>query len=430
MFTRRIMTGPARRRGLARAAFLLVIATISFAAGVASSKIRASRPPLRRGPASPAGVAARPPMGPRAAVPQPRPKAAAAELEVLPMPGEFEKQAALLLGTHEVVFFSSQLFVDIVAAVHKDIRVVCLVADEGEIDLAKRLLAQAGLPKNAAQFINLPMDTPWVRDYGPLFVQRRDRSVAIVNLDYREWGSKEDRGLDDNMPNLFGELLGLPVVDAPLTMSGGNLLSNGDGLCVTTVAAAIALRKEFKGGEAVAVTEEEMQPVLEAFGKYFGFRKWICFNVLKGEPTGDVDMFVTFTAPDVAVVSRLDPAVDAVNAAVLDEAAAKLAGVQTSRGPMRVYRIPMPPRQEGRWRSYNNVVFANGTLLMPRYADEDPEMLAEAMYLYARLLPGWKIVGVGADSLTTVNGFLHCITRNVPWFVPPPKASKAFEADG
>ena len=39
------------------------------------------------------------------------------------------------------------------------------------------------------------------------------------------------------------------------------------------------------------------------------------------------------------------------------------------------------------------------------------------MDLYARLLPGWKIVPIDMDAMVGRQGYLHCLTRNVPAFV-------------
>jgi len=347
---------------------------------------------------------------------------------VLPLTAEFDRQAALLLGAHELVTAHPQVFVSIAAAVHRNVRLVCLVAGSSEIALGRRLLDQARLPPTAIQFISLPMDTLWIRDHGPLFVRRADNSVVVVDLEYGAWALRADRRRDEEVPKVFAKLLGLPVVDVPLKLSGGNLLSNGEGVCVTTTAAAVALRAAFTAGQRATVSREETQAVMQVLGNSLGFHTWVCLDTLKGEPTGDVDMFVTLLAADVAVVGRLDPAADPVNAAILDDAAAKLAGAATSRGPMRVHRIPMPPPRKGKWRSYTNVVYANGVLLVPTFSDEPPGPQREALALYSRLLPGWRIVGIKSDGLERAEGLLHCLTRNVPWFVPPPKQPGASRA--
>ena len=42
----------------------------------------------------------------------------------------------------------------------------------------------------------------------------------------------------------------------------------------------------------------------------------------------------------------------------------------------------MPPHDDGRWRTYTNVVYANGTLLVPTYPGFCPELDAEALAVY------------------------------------------------
>ena len=99
---------------------------------------------------------------------------------------------------------------------------------------------------------------------------------------------------------------------------------------------------------------------------------------------------------------------------------------------MRVHRIPMEPGSDGVWRSYTNVIYANGVLLVPSFTDADQARQAKAMALYSRLLPGWKIESISCDSLCRNEGLLHCIARNIPIFVPlgSPLSDAEFADDG
>jgi hypothetical protein len=129
-------------------------------------------------------------------------------------------------------------------------------------------------------------------------------------------------------------------------------------------------------------------------------------------------MFLTFVAPDRVVVAQCDPAADAENARILDRTAEALSHVRTRTGPMQVYRVPMPPAKDGVWRSYTNVIFANGVLMVPTYSGVDPAVQARALAVYRKLLPGWKVVGINADAPASQGGSLHCVSLNVPGYVP------------
>jgi agmatine deiminase len=283
-----------------------------------------------------------------------------------------------------------------------------LVCDDAQIRAGRELLAKRGLPPEAVRFVRLPLNSMWVRDYGPLFVPHQDGSVCVAEGRYvQEDDVRGKRPHDDEVARLLGESLRLPVVSVPLQFEGGNLLSNGQGLCVSSVVLITENRQAGRGRAEIG----------KVLAEHFGFTSWAYVGRLVGEPSGHVDMFMTFLAPDVAVVGRYDPAVDAVNARVLDETAAILSGLRTARGPMKVYRIPMPPRRGEFWRTYTNVIFANGTLLVPTFKDVEPAIQEEALALYARLLPGWRVVGIHADSLEPSGGLLHCFSMHVPRYV-------------
>ena len=327
---------------------------------------------------------------------------------LLPPAAEFERQAALLLGCNELVRWHSRVFVNIVSAAYPTTRLIGLVGNEEELGIARRLVKEAHLPASSITFVMLPMDTMWVRDYGPLFTRRSDGAVVLVDSDYSEVDDQRERRADDASPKRFGEMLRLPVTELPLHLEGGNLLTNGDGICVSTT--SLITRNAGRGLDT--------QGIGRVLHDRFGFRTWVYLKALAGEPTGHADMFVTFLGRNVAVVGQVDPETDPANAKIMDEAAALLAGEKTSEGPMKVHRIPMPPNPDGQWRSYTNVIFANKTLLVPTYSDVDPAIQKQAFALYAGLLPDWKIVGIDADSLTEKRGILHCITMHVPGFVP------------
>jgi agmatine/peptidylarginine deiminase len=156
------------------------------------------------------------------------------------------------------------------------------------------------------------------------------------------------------------------------------------------------------------------QQVVDLLSKYYGFRQVSLLKPLLSEPTGHIDMFATFVAPNLVVVGQYDPKVDPVNADILDENAAVLAKGRTSFGPLRVVRIPMPSNHGGIWKTFTNVIYANGTLIMPTYGT-DLEAQKEAMGIYSRLLPDWEIVGVDATTVIKQRGSLRCLSINIPW---------------
>lgn len=349
-------------------------------------------------------------LRPQAAI---APEAAAAALPlpedaVYRLPAEFEQQQAVLLACHELLDEVPALFAEFVRETAGHVTVVALVSDMEEYRLARSILARYRVRGNHVRYVTCTHDTMWARDYGPFVVEHRDGSAAVIDAEY-----DFNRGSDDEVPSQLARHLQLPLVQVAMRIEGGNLLSNGRGLCIATE-------------ELLHVNSERSlteQAAAEVMRSCFGTTQLVLLEPLVGEMTGHVDMFATFTGPNTVIVAAIDPQVDPDNAAILDRNAAKLAAVRTPRGPMNVVRIPMGPHNDGVWRSYTNVIYANGLLLMPIYPGVDQSGQRQAMQTYAKLLPGWRIVGLDVRALSELGGALHCISMNLGP-APPPRGHR------
>ena len=317
-------------------------------------------------------------------------------MEQARLPGEFERQSALLISCDELLLRFPDLFADIARAVGDRVAIIALVNDDEEIDLAETLLANRNLKQVRLRFVRIRHNTIWARDYGPIVIEGNGRSW-LVDAAYSELNRAED----DQVPSMLGQSMRLPVLHTPLLLDGGNLLSNGRGLCITTTRILAN-----SGGRQ---TEEEVRHWM---AQCYGAAETLLLEPLAGEPTGHVDMFASFTSPGTVVVGWYDPLADPENSAILNRNAERLARLHMNGLPMDVQRIPMPPH-EGVWRTYANVVFANGTLLVPTYADKDPEGRQAALATYSRLLPGWNVAGVEASDIAEFGGALHCVILNL-----------------
>jgi len=316
--------------------------------------------------------------------------------------GDFERQSALLLGCNELEPLFPKEMIEIVAAIIERLPLVGIVDDEAQRRKVVTRLCDWGLPAHLMTFVKIPVQAMWVRDYGPQFVRRADGSVVILDAEYIQ----TDRPECDEAPEELASLLHVPVVKVPAWIEGGNLLSNGRGLCLTTNG---LVERNAKRG----LSPSDLGWILN---HYYGFEQAVVLDRLSWEPTGHVDMFATFTSPDTVVVGEYDAAVDPTNALILDRNAERLAGLQTSVGPLKVERIPMPTNAGSAWRTYTNVIYGNGVLLVPVYpGDEDPAARRQAFETYARLLPGWEIRGIDATRLIHQRGALRCLSANIPW---------------
>jgi agmatine/peptidylarginine deiminase len=316
-------------------------------------------------------------------------------------PGEFETQAALMLGLNEFLLHAPQIPVDIVSALIDHIPLIGIVTSEEQRRQAVMMLSDWGLPAHLLQFVFMPVRGMWVRDYGPTFARWSDGSVMVLDAEY----AGGDRPNDDRVPTDLASLLKVPVTHVPLAAEGGNILSNGRGLCLTSRA---LLERNMNRG----YREHEISAILS---DYYGFCSGMFLAPLKRELTGHVDMFATFVSSDVVMLGSYDPTMDAENARLLDRNAEALRGVSTRDGPLKVVRIPMPSNTDGVFRTYTNVVYANGRVLVPSYPEQDAELERKAMAVFAQVLPEWRIIPIDCEAMIRQCGALRCATLNIPW---------------
>lgn len=320
------------------------------------------------------------------------------------VPAEFEPQEALVLPMGLLAEEDPETLAGLVAGARRRTAVVGIVAGAAERARVEAILRSKGVPTANIQFAEIAHNTKWVRDYGPIFVWTDETHRAAVDAEYPEVG----RDADDIVPDKLAGRFHAKVLSAPIIFEGGNLLSNGQGLCVTTTSAI------FRNSDR----EDAEFRVCQFFRDCFGSQQTVFLEPLVGEQTGHVDMFACFAAPDLVLVGSYSPMEDALNAALLDRNAARLLGLSTPRGPLRVVRIPMPPHQDGVWRTYTNVVFANSVVLVPVYRGVDPTGREKALETFARLMPGWKVIGVESSSLIQGGGALRCVSAAVPLVAP------------
>jgi len=320
------------------------------------------------------------------------------------MPGEFEPQDAMIIGCSTLVREAPQVFLNIVRALYRRIRLIGLVENESGRTLASMLLATASLPQDAIQMVRIPASSMWVRDYGPTTVIDDRGGRYFLDFDRRHLRPANVQSATVELASI----LDTPRLPIELSLAGGNLLSNGDGVCVTS--STVILQN--------SAGDRKVEQIGTELCRYLGAQRWAYVSPLPGERTGHVDLICTFVSSDTLVVGRADPSEDADYASRLDKVADHMARVQTRSGPLRIVRIPMPSSRDTHSRSYTNVVFANGTLLVPLYPETDGHLDRIAMEIYSRLLPGWEIVGIDVSSFSHLNGALHCLTCNIPSAVP------------
>jgi agmatine/peptidylarginine deiminase len=278
-------------------------------------------------------------------------------------------------------------------------------------------------------YLGAPSDSFWLRDYGPLFV----RDVDDGDLSIEDAHYYPGRPNDDLIPQDFAARIGVPVSDFDLYFEGGNLLPNGGGLCLTS---SVVLDANPHVDEAF---------IRDMFREQLGCVELVIVEALRDAATGHVDMWLAWADHTTLLVGEYLPLQDAVNREIIERNVRKrltgLTDPETGE-PIEIVRIPMPtncpaeerpgnrdglespplasqwcahvPASERIWRSYLNVLFLNGTLLLPVY-EQDRTYEAEAIATWESF--GFNVIPLDADLIAPYQGEFHCVakTLDAPW---------------
>lgn len=302
--------------------------------------------------------------------------------------GEFEPVDDLVLSWDPGL---ERFLFDIIGAAWGQASITVLYAPGSDVQPLLDLLHASGLDGEELNWIEVPLSSIWVRDFGPILLRQADTWEA---LDFDYFGG----GDDDEVPGALSQIAHPPwrLERVELQLEGGNLLSDGRGRCITTV--------DTIDHNAGAYSEDEVKAIL---ADRAGCESLSILPRLVGEPTGHVDMFVTVTGPGEAIVGKSTMADDQENTALLDLAARILRSDGFS-----VRRIPMPGRSDGVFRSYTNSLAVNQVVLVPIYPEE-PLYLEEALAVFREAYPGRSIVPINASDIIRLDGAIHCASMTI-----------------
>jgi agmatine deiminase len=336
------------------------------------------------------------------------------------LPGEFETHEVLLIGwpdrslenptprQQQLITSLNHSLLEIISQAQATLRVI-VVAPSSSIRQSVLLqLDEAGISRERVEVLTTEIDTRWVRDFGP-YSLRTDRPNEVVWVVSRFFCEVGQRPRDERMAKHFSLQQKLTPLEAPLFLDGGNIQTDGQGLIITSTQTLDLNRLHGENRPAVSRKLRE----------YLGARRIVYLEPLAEEVTGHVDMFLTMPSPNVVVLGQYAPGQDPINRQILDRNAQRLSEVPRKEGPLTIVRIPMPPRGANVFGgTYTNVVYANGILFVPKYADVDEAGHQEAVKIYQRLLPDWKIVSVESSGWLAMQGSIHCLTKNLYRFPP------------
>lgn len=304
-----------------------------------------------------------------------------------------------------------QILREIVRHAKEEVEVIIVCSDSTNV---KNYLAGYGITTHNLSFLQKPFNTIWIRDYGQHSVYKNDvDSLLLV-----DWIYNRPRPSDDQVPKWVADLKGLDLyattqTPTDLVNTGGNFMADGLG---TAFASELILdENDFGNPYSVSVkTEAAIDTIMKHF---MGINRYIKMPTLPYDGIHHIDMHMKLLDEETILVGQYPqgvadgPQIEANINYILNNFTSPFGT------PYRIVRIQMPPdasglypNNNGDYRTYTNSIFINKTVLVPTYA---PQYDAAALEVYKKNLPGYKVVGINCNSIISLSGALHCITKEV-----------------
>jgi agmatine deiminase len=339
------------------------------------------------------------------------------------MPAEWEPHlATYLIWPHNPETWPGKFemipaaYAEIIATLSQFEPVRLLAKDEASFDQVRATIAQASTAArdDRVELLAIPTNDSWVRDTGPIFLNRvapAGPGPAQVALDwgFNSWGEKWGAyDLDDVVPRRLAARYGFEVVEPGIILEGGSVDVNGAGTLLTTESCLLNPNRN------PHLNRAEIEDYLRAcFGVTNLF--WLGDGIVGDDTDGHVDDLARFVARDTVVtVLEDDPTDD--NYKALRDNLARLRAMRLEDGAsLRIETLPMPPAVfDGDVRlpaSYANFYIANGGVLMPTFGCEADAIARDCL---VRLFPGRRVVGIPSRELVLGLGSVHCLSQQHP----------------
>ena len=269
--------------------------------------------------------------------------------------------------------------VSLIAEISEDIEVYTIVANSSQQTEATSTYQSGGVNMDNIHFILASTNSIWTRDYGPWFIFDGEGNQGIVDHIYNR-----PRPYDDLIPQVIGSEWGIPVYGMDLVHTGGNHMSDGLGVSIST---------HLVYDENPDKTQAEVDSIMKA---YLGND----YTVLGYVETGrihHIDCWAKFLNPTTILVKEVSPGHPSYDS--LNHRAEFLAAQTSSWGrPYTVVRIDCPSGT-----AYTNSIILNHKVFVPLF--EVPEDTT-ALRIYQEAMPGYEILGF--YGYWYENDAIHC----------------------
>lgn len=295
------------------------------------------------------------------------------------MPAEFEPMQGVLIR------YPFGISYQIIAEMSEDVEVVTIVASNSEKNYVISQYQSHGVNLDNCDFLIAPSNSYWTRDYGPWFIFNGNDEQGIVDHIYNR-----PRPNDDAIPIAFGNWQGIPVYGLSLEHAGGNYMTDGQGIAVST---------DLVWSENSGYTHEQINQLMQ---DYCGIETYHVVPDALGGYIKHIDCWAKYLTPDTIMIIKSSPShqhyEDFEDAVEYFENQTSCFG--TPYNIVRIYTHLVEP--------YINSLILNSKVFVPITGIQWDN---EAISSYETALPGYEVLGFTGSWQST--DALHCRTKGI-----------------
>lgn len=292
---------------------------------------------------------------------------------------EFEHMEGVLIA------YPLGIPVSVVAEMSENVMVTTIVDNATQENQARNAYSSGGVNLANCNFIYAPHDSYWTRDYGPWFVADGNRSIGIINFIYNR-----PRPDDNNIPVEMANFLGLNYYDMSLVQAGGNYMTDGWGISVST---------DLVWEENTNYTPAQIDTLVN---DYLGVHTYHVMQDPLGDYIKHVDCWGKYLDTDKVLIGRV-PQTDPRYTDY--EATAGYFSTQTT-GYGNYYQVSRVDSPDG--EPYTNSLILNKKVLVPIMNTAND---SAAIAAYEAAMPGYEVIGFTGSWVST--DALHCRVKGI-----------------
>jgi len=302
-----------------------------------------------------------------------------------PPPGPIRNCAEWEPSEGVIIRWPLGISIALVAEMSEDLMVTTIVSSTYYMNQAISSYTSGGVNMTNTQFIIAPTNSIWTRDYGPWFVFDGSDRMSIVDHIYNR-----PRPDDDQIPWTIGIEWGMDVYGMDLIATGGNHMSDGLGVSMST---------RLIYSENPSLSHNEVDSIMYAFLN----NDYTVLDYVESGGIHHIDCWAKFLNPTTILIK--DTPTGAYSHDLLNARAEWLSQQISSWGkPYTIVRIYCPYGT-----AYTNSIILGDKVFVPLFNDSYDD---DALATYEAAMPGYEVLGFTGSFYD--DDAIHCRIMGVP----------------